>query len=332
MSPVGSAAYLTDHLPGTTLLAEPLSRHTTYRIGGPADIFLTARSTEELIRAVDTADQAGIPWHVIGNASNLLVADKGIDGLVIKVLTRKIAVTRLKDGRSSLRADAGCVLSMVAKKAAESGLGGLEWAATIPGTVGAAIVNNSGAFGSCVADCLEEAELYFPRSGHRTVESRDLGYAYRTSRLKSGGLVAVVLQATFRTQPGEAPTLQARVTELEELRRATQPSGSSVGSIFRNPPGNFAGALIEKAGLKGQARGGAAISVLHANFIVNRKSALASDVFELIHQAQLAVWEQDGIWLVPEIQFLGRWAEEDLALLAEPPRAAPKLQTAPSPR
>ena len=317
------AAALRERLGSRVKLFEPLLRHTSYRIGGPADVFVSVRTTRELEDCVEAAFQARLPWHVIGTASNLLVADAGIEGIVIKMMARGV---RFRNGTTPeemlVVAEAGCVLGALARKAASSGFAGLEWAGTVPGTVGAAIVNNSGAFGSCTADCLVDARLYFPGSGAQTVSPADLDYGYRTSRLKAGGWRAAVVEATLRTKVGDAARLMATLSDMESRRRATQPLGSSVGSIFRNPPDGFAGDLIEQAGLKGRRAGGAEISTLHANFILNRGGASARDVLDLARTTQQVVWERSGIWLVPEIQTLGRWAADDLSSLEAPPTSS----------
>lgn len=301
---------LVERLGAGLRLREPLWRHTSYKIGGPADAFLTVRTADELIRAVTAATNTKVPWKLIGAASNLVIADDGVEGLVVKPILRQLRLA--PGGRPAVQADAGCMLAAVAKRAALGGLSGLEWAASVPGTVGAAVVNNSGAFGSSVAECLEAALLYFPGEGNRVVTAQELGYAYRTSRLKQHEWRAAVLQATFRAQPGDPERLRARLDEVEEKRRQTQPFGPSVGSVFRNPPGSYAGLLIEQAGLKGLRIGGAEISPMHANFILNVGKASARDVAALIRHAQETVWAVHGVWLQTEVEFVGRWRTEEI--------------------
>jgi UDP-N-acetylmuramate dehydrogenase len=287
---------------------EPLSRHTAIRIGGPADLFFVARSPDELRCAVQESHRVGVPWRVIGSGSNLLVSDAGIEGLVIKA-TAPGATIRISDsgGSPTVEADAGAILAAVGKQAALRGLAGLEWAVNVPGTVGASVVNNSGAFGSCVAEHLVEASVFFPESGARDVPLADLSYDYRTSRLKRGELVGVVLSARYRTSPGDRNQLRSRIAEIQATRRATQPSGYSLGSMFANPPGDAAGRLIEQAGLKGYRIGGAEVSTLHANFIVNQGKATARDVIALMRRIQHIVSERSGVWLIPEVQLAGRY-------------------------
>lgn len=310
---------LADRLAGQARLDEPLWRHTSYRIGGPADAFVLAATPRVMMDAVAAAAQLRLPWRVIGAASNLLIADEGVEGLVVRAMSRGVRFRPQTTGEAWIEADAGCLLAALAKRAAKAGLAGLEWASTVPGTVGAAVVNNSGAFGSFTAEHLLSASLYFPGEGVRAANAAELGYDYRTSRLKSGEWRALVLTATFRAEQDDATALTKRLDELEALRRATQPLGPSVGSVFRNPPGYFAGALIEATGLKGQRSGDAEISPVHANFILNRGSARARDVLALIRQAQRTVWEQHTVWLTPEIEFVGRWAADEIASLLAPP-------------
>lgn len=300
---------------------EPLWRHTSYRIGGPADFFLIAGANADLREAVSTAVEAGIPWRMIGSASNLLVADEGVEGLVVKPMTREIWFSPgIGPDGMLVHAEAGCLLAAVAQKATLAGLGGLEWAVSVPGTVGASVVNNSGAFGSSVAECLDHTTLFFPlEGGERTVPVVDLGYDYRTSRLKRREWIAAVVQATFRTRKGDAETLRARLADVEEKRRLTQPFGPSVGSVFRNPEGNYAGALIEQSNLKGVRVGDVEISPVHANFMLNLGHATARDVLGLIELAQRTVWHRQHVWLQTELEFIGRWSQADLDRIAGPP-------------
>jgi UDP-N-acetylmuramate dehydrogenase len=299
---------------------EPLLRHTSYRIGGPADVFLAARSVEALTTAISAAAERGIPWRIIGSASNLLVSDDGVEGLVVKPMIRGMRLAPAPDGVEVLiHAEAACMLAAVARKAVLHGLAGLEWAASVPGTVGAAVVNNSGAFGSSVSACLVSAHLFLPGEGIRLVTPLDLGYEYRGSHLKQGPWRGVVVEACLRTWRSDAAPLRERLHQVEQLRRTTQPLGPSVGSVFRNPPDHYAGALIEAAGLKGKQLGGAQISTLHANFILNVARATARDVYRLIREVQETVWQRDHVWLMPEIELVGRWADSDRRQFVEPP-------------
>jgi UDP-N-acetylmuramate dehydrogenase len=276
-----------------------------------------SRSQEQLISAVSEANSFGVPWRVIGSSSNLLVADEGVDGLIVKT----IGASRfgpLPSGRKEalVEAEAGSQLAALARQTALAGWEGLEWAANVPGTVGGAVVDNSGAFGSCISEHLVRAQVYIPRVGVSSLSPEDLGLAYRTSRLKRGELVGVVLAATFRLAAAPVETLRARLRDVQRLRRETQPAGFSIGSVFANPPEGFAGALIEGSGLKGARVGDAEVSSLHANFILNRRSARARDVVELMAIVQQRVKERTGVVLLPEIQLLGQFARELLELLS----------------
>jgi UDP-N-acetylmuramate dehydrogenase len=301
-------------LGSSSRLGEPLSRHTAIRIGGPADLFFVARSPDDLRRAVREAHRFGVPWQVIGSGSNLLVADAGMAGLVIKATAPGAQIRVFGDaGGATIEADAGAILAAVGKQAALRGLGGMEWAVNVPGTVGASVVNNSGAFGSCVAEHLVQAAVFDPESGDRAVPLAALDYGYRTSRLKRGELVGVVLNARYRVRQAEAKELRARIAEIQATRRATQPSGYSLGSMFANPPGDAAGRLIEQAGLKGFRIGDAEISRLHANFIVNQGKATARDVIALMRHIQEVIAAATGVQLTPEVQLAGRHDPETAA-------------------
>jgi len=299
-------------------LDEPIARYTSLRVGGRADAFLIARSNERLMAAIDAAEQLRVKWQVIGGASNLLVADDGIEGLIVKTAPGPIELER-SDGRcTSVRASGGCLLAAVAKQSAFAGASGLEWAVNVPGTVGAAVVNNAGAFGSATSEHLLSAEMYEPfgRTRHLTVD--DLRLGYRTSALKRGELHAAVLTASFRLGDGEPELLRAHVANIQRTRKLTQPSGFSIGSIFANPPGDAAGRLIDSAGLKGQTIGNAKISDLHANFILNLGMATASDVYRLMRHIQITVHEHHGVWLYPEVQLIGRWPRAAVEALNAP--------------
>jgi UDP-N-acetylmuramate dehydrogenase len=301
---------------------EPLSRHSALRTGGPADLFFSARTTEELTRAVVAVEELGVPWRIIGGASNLLVADEGVVGLVVKAASSH--VEQMAGGTPSellLRAEAGCMLAAVGKQAALRGYGGLEWAVNVPGSVGASVVNNSGAFGSSIAEHIVSAEIYIPGRGAVSFDAGELGYDYRTSRLKRGELVGAVLRATYRVAQGEPTQLRARIGEIQRTRRLTQPSSYSLGSVFANPPGDYSGRLIEASGLKGFSIGDAEVSTLHANFIVNRGSATSRDVLRVMKHVQSTVWQRHGVWLKPELQLMGRFAEDEVGGLSAPPGA-----------
>jgi UDP-N-acetylmuramate dehydrogenase len=321
-SSVGDLSALSRALGPAARAQEPLARYTSIRVGGPADLFFSARTTEALASAVSRAAEMGVPWRVIGGASNLLIADEGMEGLVVRAATTN--TDELPDVAPNdvlIRADAGCMLAAVGKQAALRGLRGLEWAVNVPGTVGASVVNNSGAFGSNVSEHIVSASVHIPGMGTSSLGAEELGHDYRTSRLKRGEIVGVVLDATYRLRRDDVTALRARIAEIQRVRRQTQPSGYSVGSVFANPPGDSSGRLIEATGLKGFRIGDAEVSALHANFIINRGGARARDVLGLMKHVQSAVWQQHGVWLKPEVQLAGRFDPADTGPLYAAPGA-----------
>jgi UDP-N-acetylmuramate dehydrogenase len=303
----------------------PLGRHTSLRVGGPARYFLASNDPEVLSHAIDAARADDVPILMLGGGSNLLVADSGFDGLVLKLATSGYSVELTDDGSPVVNAAAGATIGNLARRLAREGLAGLEWASTVPGSVGGAVVNNAGAFGGCTADCLIDADLLMPGRGVRVVPVGELGYGYRTSALKRCELgAALVVSARFALRRDEPGAILTRISEQQDRRTATQPRQLSAGSIFANPPGDHAGRLIEEVGLKGQRRGGAEISGLHANFIVNTGAATAANVYDLIRLAQDTVWDRSGIWLHPEVQLVGAWYDVQIAALAGPTEAVPR--------
>lgn len=298
---------------------EPLSRHTSLKVGGPADFFLQTPSKQLALETFLAARRAGLRCLVIGGGSNLLVADAGVEGVVITLTASGFRVKPTAPDQATVEADSGCSLSGLARRMARQGWAGLEWAASIPGTIGGAVVNNAGAFGGCIADVLKSCQLVDDNGRLARYDVGQLGYAYRTSVLKRGELGPVlVLSAEFTLRRGSPEDLARRVAEVQERRTETQPRQLSAGSVFANPPGDFAGRLIEMAGLKGTRIGGAQISPTHGNFIVNLGSASAWDVYHLLRLAQDEVWRRSGIWLVPEIQMVGRWPEDAVASTRAP--------------
>ena len=316
-----AAALRTGPEPVEVLTAQPLARYTALRIGGPADLLVTAGSVQALRKVVTQAWQLGVPYRVLGGGANVLVSDAGLRGLV--VLNRARAITFLVgnlDGETSsmpeVRAESGASFSTVAQQSVARGLAGLEWATGIPGTVGGAVVGNAGAWGSDVAAHLIEAEILEPDGTVSTWSVEQFRYAYRASLLKLGsdqalaarsGRKPVVLAARFSLKQGDRDELKSRVADITRRRKAAQPGGATCGSVFKNPPGDSAGRLIEAAGLKGEQRGGAQISPVHANFIVNRGQATASDIVALIQKAQKEVLARFSVALELEIELLGEW-------------------------
>jgi len=286
---------------------ELLARYTTLRVGGPADLLVVVDTVPALRQAVALACQQGLPFRVLGSGANVLVSEAGVRGLV--VINRARGITFPASG--GVRAESGALLATVARECVLRGLAGLEWAATIPGTVGGAVVGNAGAWGGNVASALISATVL--ERGETVVEwpVERFEYNYRFSILKQqavpGLLPAVVLEAHFALQRGDRGALEAQVADMAARRKASQPPGATCGSVFKNPPGDYAGRLIEAAGLKGARRGNAEISPLHANFVVNHGGATADDIQALIALARQEVRAQFGIVLEPEIQLVGDW-------------------------
>jgi len=280
---------------------EPMSRHTTFRVGGPADVLIQPSSPEEVVAAIGTARELGQPVYVMGNGSNLLVRDGGMEGVVVLLGDRMSAIER--DGRT-LRAQAGAMLSKLSREALNAGLKGLVFASGIPGTVGGAVVMNAGAYGGQMADVITKA-LVYSDGVCRWMTRDELEMGYRTTKpLREGG---IVLEAEFELEEGDFDTLNAETIELSRKRREKQPLAfPSAGSTFKRPEGYFAGALIEQAGLKGVSVGGAQVSELHAGFVVNTGDATAKDILGLMEKIQDTVYRLNGIMLEPEVRIVGR--------------------------
>jgi UDP-N-acetylmuramate dehydrogenase len=298
----------------------PLARLTAARVGGPVDAMLTVNSAAELAEACLLLWRKKIPFYVLGGGSNVLVSDRGVHGVVVLNRAKVVKFYDL-DGQSLVWAESGANLGMLARQAASKGLSGLEWAAGVPGTVGGAVVGNAGAHGGDMAGNLKLAEILHVNSVEQDSTSKDLverwpverlEYGYRTSLLKRQPGQAVVLAAELSLQklPTENHTqIEERMEAFNEHRRKTQPPGASMGSMFKNPAGDYAGRLIEAAGLKGLCSGKAQISPLHANFFVNLGGASAADVRNLLDLAREKVKDQFGVQLELEIELLGEWDE-----------------------
>ena len=281
-----------------------LAPYTSARIGGPADILVSARSAEELASAAQACCDANLPFTLLGGGSNLLISDKGIRGVVI---LNKAKATEFRPGlKPTVWAESGSVFSNLAHRAAAQGFSGLEWAATVPGTIGGAVYGNAGAFGGETAHDLLRAEV-LTEAGRTWWPVEKLEYGYRTSLLKHATGKAIILSAEFRLTNGDSETIKATISQLTLRRKSTQPPGASMGSMFKNPPGDFSGRLIEAAGLKGMRIGNAEISSIHGNFFVNHGETLAEDVKLLIELAQKTVKEQFGIDLELEVEMIGEW-------------------------
>lgn len=303
----------------------PLGKYTSLRVGGPARYFLAGGSVGALTRVLDAATEDGCPVLALGGGSNLLISDDGFDGVVIKYTGSGHRLETLDDGSLAVRVAAGTSLSNLARRLAREGVGGLEWAAAVPGNVGGAVVNNAGAFGGCTADYLMDVDVVQAGRGPRTLTPDELGYAYRTSVLKRQELgPLLVTSARLRVERAAAAVSVAKILQFQATRTATQPRQLSAGSIFANPQDDFAGRLVEAAGLKGERIGGAEISGVHANFIVNSGNAVARDVLSLIRLAQATVWDQFNVWLEPEVQLVGSWDPSVREALRHPMQAGPR--------
>lgn len=280
---------------------EPLWRHTTFRIGGPAEFFVTVESPAELSALLSVVGEESLPLRVLGNGSNLLVADEGVSG-VVAVLGGDLARRRL--GGDRVVAGGGHSLSRLAVECARRGLGGLEFACAIPGTVGAALVINAGAHGGDLSRVVTAARVVWPDGREEVLEPAALGLDYRTSGLLDTG--AIVTEVEMRLAPADPDVLMQRVRQYLEHRRATQPTGvPNAGSIFKNPPGDSAGRLIDQAGCKGWRQGDAQVSPRHANFIVNLGHATASDVLVLARRVRDQVQDRFAVRLEPEVRLWG---------------------------
>ncbi len=306
----------------------PLAPYTTMKVGGPADYFARVQTVSQLIRLVRWARDEGLPYWILGGGSNVLIGDAGVRGLVIYNRCRQVRIDEAsccvfpQDDRPFVFAESGASMAGLARRTIAAGLAGLEWAVSLPGTVGGAVVNNAGAYGGEVKDTLYNVLVLGADDEIVETPAAQLHFAYRASALKAqpesdeeGGLAVVrpgfgpvVLSANFRLAHGEQEAIEARAEQNLLHRRRSQPVEPSLGSTFVNPPGDYAGRLIEAAGLKGCAVGGVQVSRQHANFLINPGGvggATAADVIALIRHIQQVVAERFGVLLKPEIQLVG---------------------------
>ncbi|MCI9503399.1 MAG: UDP-N-acetylmuramate dehydrogenase [Hungatella sp.] len=287
-------------LPGECIKTnEPMSRHTTFRIGGPARYYVRPKTREQLARTAMLCRRENVSWYVVGHGSNLLAGDEGYDGVILSTE----GLTQCQVEGEEMRAEAGLLLSRAAKEAARMSLGSFEFAAGIPGTVGGAVVMNAGAYGSELKDVLTWVRVLDTEGKILTLEAGELELGYRTSRIPSEGYV--VLEAGFKLAAGDREAILGRMEELAAKRREKQPLDyPSAGSTFKRPAGHFAGKLIEDAGLRGFRVGGAQVSEKHCGFVINRKDATAADVMELCREVKRRVREQSGVELELEVKLL----------------------------
>jgi UDP-N-acetylmuramate dehydrogenase len=299
----------------------PLAALTSIKIGGPADYFATVTHPHQLLRLVRWARQVELPYLVLGGGSNVLISDAGVRGLVIHNRCRAIRIDPAPccvfplDDRPFLFAESGALLAGAARTSINAGLAGLEWAVSLPGTVGGAVINNAGAHGGEVKDNLWNVMLLDEADEVQVVRAAELGYRYRHSSLKRGesiqaGFGPVVLSANFRLAAGDGEEIRTTAQGFLEHRRRTQPVEPSLGSTFTNPPGDYAGRMIDAAGLRGQQIGGIQVSQTHANFLINPAGiggARAADVVAMMGLIQETVYQRFGVTLEPEIQRVGEW-------------------------
>lgn len=283
-------------------------RYTAARLGGPADLLYVAKqSTEELATVVMAAWEQDIPVRILGGGANVLISDKGVRGLVVINDVAEVTFGEWHHGRN-VAATGGMGLTVLARKCQTRGLSGLEWAASVPGTVGGAVVNNAGAHGSDIRANLCEAVILEAEHGIQIMPLEELTYGYRTSVLKArADRRFLVLLAQFALKPDDPEAILARMEHNIAYRKQTQPPGASLGSIFKNPAGDYAGRLVEAAGLKGYAVGGAQVSPIHGNFIINTGEATATDYYALIRHVQETVYKQTKVKLDLEVELVGEW-------------------------
>lgn len=300
---------LTDKFGDRPRRDEPLANHTTLRLGGPAAIWLPVASVAELVATAILARQHEVPLFILGGGANLLITEAGLPGLVIENRSSRIdfpAETMRPAGETViLTLDSGVTLPNLARRCAKKGLSGLEWAVGVPGTIGGAVVNNAGAYGSDMARSLVRAELLAP-SGERMWQPVEwFEYGYRTSILKKQQRDWIVLRVELQMLTALPAEVEARLNDFNTRRKASQPPGATIGSMFKNPPGDYAGRLIEAAGLKGHRLGQAQISPVHANFFQNLGGATATEVLALINIARQAVKDKFDVELELEIEVAG---------------------------
>jgi UDP-N-acetylmuramate dehydrogenase len=286
-----------------------MNNYSTMNIGGMADAMLIVYSSAEMEKYLLKLWQLEIPFIVIGSGSNLLISDMGIRELVVVNRAHNIRINT-QINPPTVWAETGASLAQVARQAALRGLSGLEWAASIPGTIGGAVYGNAGAFKQETSQCLSNTEILTKSNGKANWKKEDFQYSYRSSILKRESQNSVILTVTLELEKGDSEKIKSVMEANRQKRACTQPPGPSLGSIFRNPEGDKAGRLIEDCGLKGKRIGAAEVSPMHANFIINTGNAHAQDVLDLILLLQKSVKEKSGIALLPEIQIIGEWNSE----------------------
>lgn len=284
-------------------ISEPMNRHTTFRIGGPADYFLLPSTAEEVKKILEICKEKELPYFILGNGSNLLVSDEGYCGVIIQLYRNYGGIT--VEG-TNIRAGAGALLSQIASAAKNASLTGFEFAGGIPGTLGGAVVMNAGAYGGEMKNVLKEVTVMTEQGEIMTIPAEKLEMGYRTSLVKKAGYL--VLEAVISLKAGDVEEIKAIMKDLTEKRVSKQPlEYPSAGSTFKRPEGYFAGKLIMDTGLRGYQVGGAQVSEKHCGFVINKGNATAADVCGLMKDVQEKVQEQFGVTLEPEVKFLGEF-------------------------
>ena len=285
------------------LFEEPMKSHTTFRIGGPAEVFIMPKSVKQVQMAVKICQEEQIPYFILGNGSNLLVSDRGYRGVIIQ-MDRNMGEIQVEG--TEIQAAAGALLSSIAVAARRESLTGFEFAGGIPGTLGGAVVMNAGAYGGEIKDVLKEVTVMDGEGKIFTLPASELEMGYRTSIIKTAGYL--VLSARITLSRGEEEDIKARTRELSEMRTQKQPLDyPSAGSTFKRPEGYFAGKLIMDSGLRGYSVGGAMVSEKHCGFVINKGNATAEDVVSLMKHVTEVVQEKYGVTLEPEVKFLGEF-------------------------
>ena len=280
---------------------EPMSRHTTFRVGGPADFFVTPKAKEEVRDVIRICKEAGMPYYIIGNGSNLLVSDAGYRGVIVQIYKE---MNEVKVEGDLVKAQAGALLSGIAAKALGAELSGFEFASGIPGSIGGGVVMNAGAYDGELGQIVTKVWVMNEEGEILVLNNQDMEFGYRTSVIKKRPFI--VVQAELELQPGNKEEIAAKMAELNRRRRDKQPlQYPSAGSTFKRPQGYFAGKLIMDAGLRGYSIGGACVSEKHCGFIINKNHASAADVAEVICEVQERVKEKFGVTLETEVILLG---------------------------
>ena len=283
-----------------------MANYTTARVGGNAAGLISIHTVEDLAEAAKILWELSVSFIVLGSGSNILVSDKGLEKIVLHNRAHNLKIDT-KSKQPSIYAESGAILGTVARQSALRGLSGMEWAAPVPGTVGGAVYGNAGAHGSDMQESLKMAEILHKSRGREEWPVEKLAYQYRSSVLKREKMPVVVLSAVFTVIQTSREEAWEKISAYQAHRKETQPPGASMGSMFKNPPADYAGRLIEAAGLKGRRVGRAMISPIHANFIINLGGASAQDIWSLMKIAQDLVNEKFGILLEPEIELIGEF-------------------------